>query len=371
MREITSWLNESSYIKPLSPGCKMCANGSKLVLLITGTCPASCYYCPLSFKKGGKDVIYADEWRLKNEDDIDTILKEANYIEAEGAGITGGDPLQKPERTIRYIDLLKDEFGETFHIHLYTSGLVNEKSISDIIAAGLDELRFHPPPTIWETMQDSPLSKTIQRALDTSADIALEVPAIPYQQKQLICLINWAEQIGIQWINLNELEFSERNTEALEQKGFMVKDDISAAALDSQETAIAALQHIALTDYNIGIHYCSSSFKDGIQLTNRIKRRAKNIARNIDIITEEGTILKGIINPAGNTTLTDLATQLQQEFNQPKTSIYINKKQKRIELHLNDLEKIAKKLTKQGHNCYIIEEYPTADQLEVERIPLP
>jgi uncharacterized protein len=371
MREITSWLNDSSYIKPLSPACEMCAKGSKLVLLITGECPAACYYCPLSFEKGGKDVIYADEWKLKNEDDIKTLLQEATYIDAEGAGITGGDPLSKPERTIRYINLLKDQYGPSFHIHLYTSGLINTDSIPDIVAAGLDELRFHPHPTHWENMENSPLSKTIHRALDTSADIALEVPAIPYKQKQLISLINWADQIGIQWINLNELEFSERNTDALEQRGFRVKDDISAAALNSQETAFTVLQHIALTDYNIGVHYCSASFKDGIQLTNRLKRRARNIARPIDIVTDEGTILKGIIQPAKQTTLDELAELLQQEFKQTKKHFAINKKQKRIELHIDNLEKIAKKLTIQGHSCYIIEEYPTADKLEVERIPLP
>ena len=35
------------------------------------------------------------------------------------------------------------------------------------------------------------------------------------------------------------------------------------------------------------------------------------------------------------------------------------------------LEKIAGDLKKQGFECYMIEEYPTADQLEVERAPLP
>ena len=371
MKEITSWLNGSSYIEPLSPGCTMCARGSKLVVLITGVCPANCFYCPLSFKKGGKDVIYADEWKLKNEDDVKTLLTEAQYIEAEGAGITGGDPLSRWERTVRYITLLKNEFGSSFHIHLYTSGLDNADRIPDIVSAGLDELRFHPNPNYWEDMDKSPLAKTIIKSLDTSADIAIEVPVIPHWQKQLIRLIEWAEQQGIRWVNLNELEFSERNEAALEKRGFQVKDDISAAALGSQETAIAVLQHIALSDANIGVHYCSSSFKDGIQLTNRIKRRAKNIARDSDIITEEGTILKGIIQPAAGASLSNLVIILQNVFQLPKTSFYINKKQKRIELHLDTLEKIARDISKQGYQCFIIEEYPTADKLEVERIPIP
>jgi pyruvate formate-lyase activating enzyme-like uncharacterized protein len=371
MKEITSWLHESSYIEPLSPGCSMCARGSKLVVLITGLCPASCFYCPLSFEKGGKDVIYADEWKLKNEDDIATLIQEARYIEAEGAGITGGDPLTKWERTIRYIDLLKSEFGSSFHIHLYTSGIENTDKIPDIIAAGLDELRFHPHPNHWDDMEHSPLASVITKALETSTDIAIEIPVIPQWQKKIIHLIKWAERQGVHWINLNELEFSERNADNLEIKGFDVKDDISSAAINSQETAISILQHVTLTDWNIGVHYCSSSFKDGIQLTNRIKRRAKNIARDIDIITEEGTILKGIIEPPTGSSLLDLQKFLKDKFHLPSNTFFINEHQKRIEVHIDILEKLAQNLSRQGYRCFIIEEYPTADKLEVERIPVP
>ena len=51
--------------------------------------------------------------------------------------------------------------------------------------------------------------------------------------------------------------------------------------------------------------------------------------------------------------------------------IVINKEKNRIELGLWILEKIAADLKKQGFECYMVEEYPTADTLEVERIPLP
>ncbi|MEA2055126.1 MAG: hypothetical protein U9O96_08515 [Candidatus Thermoplasmatota archaeon] len=48
-------------------------------------------------------------------------------------------------------------------------------------------------------------------------------------------------------------------------------------------------------DISVPIHYCSSSFKDGIQLRRRIMRRARNVAKLYDVITEDGTLLKGII----------------------------------------------------------------------------
>ncbi|MFO8078101.1 MAG: radical SAM protein, partial [Thermoplasmatota archaeon] len=228
MKTTTQWLKNSQYISSLSQGCKQCAQGSKLVLLITGLCPASCFYCPLSFKKKGNDVIYANEWKLKNENDAEIILKEAALMNAQGAGITGGDPLSVWKRTIRYIHLLKNHYGEHFHIHLYTSGLVHQEHIREVIDAGLDEIRFHPLPQTWMNMQKNPVNKAITAAVQTNAKIAIEIPAIPGMKKEIIHLIKWAEKQHIDYINLNELEFSEQNENALYQKGFTTKNDLSA-----------------------------------------------------------------------------------------------------------------------------------------------
>ena len=129
MKKIIPWLNESSYVGPLSQACRMCARGSKMVILITGLCSAKCFYCPLSARKSGKDRIFANEWELENENDIDKLLKEAEYIDADGAGITGGDPLLVWKRTKNFIKILKDSFGANFHIHMYTSGLKNSEYI--------------------------------------------------------------------------------------------------------------------------------------------------------------------------------------------------------------------------------------------------
>jgi len=103
MKTINKWLNESSYTTPLSPACKMCADGSKMVVLITGLCPAKCFYCPLSLEKTGKDRIFADEWELDDEKDVEKLLKEGELIDATGAGITGGDPRLRVSYSSLYI----------------------------------------------------------------------------------------------------------------------------------------------------------------------------------------------------------------------------------------------------------------------------
>ncbi|MFO7678144.1 MAG: radical SAM protein [Thermoplasmatota archaeon] len=348
----------------------MCAQGSKMVVLITGLCSAHCYYCPLSFEKGQKDIIYADEWKLNNENDTKKLIREAEYITAKGAGITGGDPLLVWERTQKYIILLKDTFGSDFHIHLYTSGLIHTNKISSLISAGLDEIRFHPSPQYWNCMNTSPYAQVIRKSVDESIDVAIEIPVIPTMENEIIQMIQWADTNQLQWVNLNELEFSERNVQALMSKGYEVKDELSAAVQNSQETALNVISQIQQQKLEIGVHYCSVSFKDGIQLQNRIKRRAQKIAKEYEVITKDGTLLKGIIIPT-NITLKELYRSIQQTYHISKKYIHMNTEKNRLEIGAWILEKIADNITRQGHACYMIEEYPTADRLEVEKIPLP
>ncbi|MCX6662568.1 MAG: radical SAM protein [Euryarchaeota archaeon] len=370
MKKITPWLHDSTYVAPLSPACRMCAKGEKMVVLVTGVCSTKCFYCPLSFKKGGTDRIFADEWELDNERDTEKLVREAEYIEASGAGITGGDPLVVWQRVKTYITLLKKTFGESFHIHLYTSALKNADYLSDLVAAGLDEIRFHPLPHTWLNMDTSPIKKTIEHMMESSADVGIEIPVLPKKDKEIFSLISWADQQGLRWVNLNELEFSERNCNDFLSRGYRVKNTISAAVKGSQETAGKIIKMSQKENLKIGVHYCSVSFKDGVQLKNRIIRRAKHIATPYDVITKEGTLIKGVIYPSDQS-LESLLSLLQKTNKIPSRLLHLDYEKERIEIAAWMLEKIGPQLTKQGYRCFIIEEYPTADRLEVERTPIP
>ena len=370
MKQCISWLNESKYIPPLSPACKMCAEGAKLVILATGLCSSDCFYCPLSFKKTGHDCIYADEWELTDEKDTEKLILEAEYIEATGAGITGGDPLLVWERVKHYILLLKETFGSRFHIHLYTSGLINAERLPELIAVGLDELRFHPPPKYWNNMETSPYTDIIHDLIELSADIAIEIPVIPDKETEIFSLIQWAAEERVKWVNLNELEYSERNYKNLDRRGYSMKNELSAAVQRSQDTAYSLLSNSSINDLDIGVHYCSVSFKDGIQLRNRIKRRAKNIVKPFETISDEGTLLKGaIFSPTRS--LQQIQQLLKDDFKVPLQYFFIDQEKNRIEIAAWILEVIAQNLRDLGCECVLVEEYPTADRLEVERIPLP
>ena len=333
----------------LAKGCEHCIDGSKMVLLVTGKCPWGCYYCPVSLEKKGKDVVYANELRAHSDEEI---LAEAESMGATGTGITGGDPLTCMERTTHMIRMLKDRFGQDHHIHLYTATMDLQKA-KVLDEAGLDEIRFHPPRSMWARMEETALAEIASK---TRMDVGIEVPAIPEAEEDLISLVRFATSAGVGFVNLNELEFSESNWDMMGSHGYEVRDEVSSAVLGSEETALKVME-----ECEGNIHFCSSPFKDGVQLRRRLIRKAENVCKDYQGITEDGTIVRGFLyapDPA------KAAAELAEMGVEEDMMEVLDGK---VEVAPWILEEIAEDL---DYKCYISEQYPTADRLEVERTPL-
>ena len=335
---------------PVAKGCEHCINGSKMVLLVTGKCGWGCFYCPVSLEKKGLDVIYANEGRVTTDEEI---IAEAESIDATGTGITGGDPLVVLNRTIHMIELLKGRFGPEHHIHLYTATIDREKA-ARLEAAGLDEIRFHPPVSSWTRMEETGLAEIVS---STKIDVGIEVPAIPGKERELNALVSYATSVGVKFVNLNELEFSESNWGMMEIEGYQVRDDVSSAILGSEETARKVMKANRKAD----IHFCSSSFKDGVQLRRRLIRRAEHICTDYQAITEDGTLVRGYVY----TKDTEAAMERLRALG-VKDGMMVALDGK-VEVAPWILEEVADSL---DDKAYISEQYPTADGLEVERTPL-
>ncbi len=352
--EITRLENDAAYVGDLPEGCKHCAEGSKMVLLVTGNCEGGCWYCPLSEKKKDRSVVYADEKKVECDEEI---INEAESIDATGTGITGGDPLST-DRTLHYIRLLKEEFGDDHHIHLYTQSTDIDK-IQELSKAGLDEIRFHPPVKTWDEIEKSDYKAVLQKVKeDIEIDIGIEIPSIPDRMRETVHLLKEVEGT-IDFVNINELEFSSTNSEELIDRGYEHKSDVSSAVEGSQELALKLLDR----DFDFSIHYCSLGFKDGVQLSNRIKRRAENVAKKSDIITEEGTLIRGVIDSDDRKIMDDL----REIYDLDKESLWYDEDKKCIICPLPLLREISQEL---DVDCYGVEIYPTSDSLEVERWPL-
>ena len=334
----------------VAEGCRHCIDGSKMVLFVTGRCGWNCYYCPVSLEKKGKDVIYANEGRVYTDEEI---IAEAEAMDATGTGITGGDPLLDMDRTVHMIRLLKDRFGKGHHIHLYTATIDPEKA-KRLQDAGLDEIRFHPPESVWTEMSSTRLRETVE-SLDI--DVGVEVPALPHRERELNALVAYCREVGVDFVNLNELEFSESNWDMMEAYGYSVRDELSSAVDGSRETAVAVLKANKRAD----VHFCSSTFKDGIQLRRRLIRRAEHTAKPYQQVTEDGTLVRGYLYAK------DLGAAESELRSMGVPEDMYEVLQDRIEVAPWILEDIADSVE---HRCYLSEQYPTADGLEVERTPL-
>lgn len=262
-------------------GCEICLRGAKLVLFVTGVCDKSCYYCPLSERRRGVDAVFADE--VEVEADLDVIL-EARAIDAEGTGVTGGDPVLRLPRVVKYVRMLKRFFGNDHHVHLYTNGKhVTKEVLLRLKEAGVDELRFHPGRREWGK---------IAMAKEAGFVVGAEMPAIPGEGEALMEMVGYLSRAGADFLNLNQLEFCPQNALQMKQRGFVLEKGGMAAVDGSEDVAMSVVRWASDRGVEMPIHYCSSSVKDAVQTKMRLMRRGKNVARPFEVMDAEGVLSK-------------------------------------------------------------------------------
>jgi hypothetical protein len=351
MRQIKKIFSNSRLIGDLPRGCYYCTRGSKLVLFVTGKCNKNCWYCTISEKRWQKSVTLANEREVKSDKEI---IEEAKLIDAEGVGITGGEPLLNLEKTVHFIKLLKKRFGKKFHIHLYTGRSdLTEKELKKLYDAGLDEIRFHLQYD-WNA---------IKKVLKFHWDVGMEVPVIPENFELLKKLILLCENSGVKFLNLNELEFSDRNVKPLTKKGYEVKNNEPTAVKNSEDIANKLLEFAKEYTKKLNVHYCSAATKNIYQLKKRWIRRANNIKKDYEVVDDDGFIEKGIIeikNPKR------ILKELMRKYKIENKLMKI--KNSRVETTIHIAKMLAKK--EKDLKCFMVKEIPIDKPWEVERWPL-
>ena len=325
----------SYCVNDVADGCKLCVKGKKLVLFISGICDVNCYYCSLSDVRKNKDIVWANERICKNVKDIINEVKESN---ATGAGITGGDPFLRFDRTLKYAKALKKNF-KNFHIHIYFP----TKHVSDDklkkLSKYIDEVRFHPQFLIND-VDDIDKIKLSGKYFNKK-NIGIELPLIPEKKEKILdFIIKISPYIG--FVNLNELEIGDTNFKYVVNKYKM--KDYGYVVSGSKEAGLWILKR--LNKSGLKIHLCTAKLKNLYQYKNRL------LLHNIlpyGYRTKEGTARYLVINSI-------------KDFNKLKKykEIYLDKRKNRIILS----EKVASKLIGK-YKIFKIEEYPTYDGKEI------
>ncbi|MCS7102472.1 MAG: radical SAM protein [Candidatus Korarchaeum sp.] len=272
-------------VRGWSDGCDLCWRGAKSVLFITGECPlySSCFYCTIAEWRRGKDLIMVNERVVSNPSDV---LDEVKLSSSLGIGITGGEPLLFPDRVSSYVKLLKEAFGKSFHVHIYTNSLlVDERNLSTLYDAGVDEIRFHTwNEGDWER---------IRLAVSTGFSVGAEIPSIPMEPwiKKLKKLSSFLDSIGAHFLNLNELEFTPSNREKLLGMGMKPRADDEVGVEGSSKAAREVLQYLERETGIMG-YFCPAAQKE-YQVRMRWVRRAASVAKEYETPTDEGTLIYG------------------------------------------------------------------------------
>lgn len=332
-------IEAGSYYSYLTEGCRICRRGAKLVLFVTGECMHSCYYCPISEERKGKDVIFANERPVSSMDDV---LEELELMDAEGASITGGEPLIKLERVIEYLDLFK---SFDLHVHLYTSVAARENVIKKLYEHGLDEIRFHPIDL--KNIKAYEGSLAISKKLGMEA--GFEIPSLRFSQ-EIADILNKYDA----FLNLNELEFSSTNYSKLVEAGYEVGEFYGAEGSDE----IARMYAENVNKF----HYCTALFKDKAQLRRRLIRMAFNHPEFYKV-TKEGTIICGYIEGEGSAI--ERAKKLLEDLNEEYVEV-----EGGIETSIEVVEEWGEHLKAEGLKVSIIERYPTSKRIIIEVTPL-
>jgi hypothetical protein len=262
----------------LAKGCVLCHQGAKMVLFVTGRCDRACWYCPLSSERKGKDTVFANDRRIESPDQV---IEEAENMSALGTGITGGEPLLRLDRVAEYCCLLKGHFGPDHHIHLYTATAPTREELERLHGL-VDEIRFHPPRECWNTVLDTGYIVAAKHAQTMGFAVGIEVPALPGLE-QLVPALPYLD-----FLNINELEWGETNATAMREHGYEPEDETHNAVHGARGWADELLRHEK-------VHWCASSFKDSVQFRERLKRIATNTARAFDEVTEDGTVVYGVL----------------------------------------------------------------------------
>ncbi len=363
---------EKTHNGHLAKGCIECILGKKSVLFITGKCHYKCFYCPISDDKRNIDIVKINEFVVKKPDTpegIQEVIAEINMCSSVGVGITGGDPLADMKRTCMYIKALKKEFGKKFHIHLYTSlPFLTKERLKNLEEAGLDEIRFHID------IDNEPSWETIELVKECGLIIGIEIPVLPGKKDLLEKLLKYIKTTDfIKFVNLNELEYSDISEMTLTEKGYLVKNSLSYGITNSEETAKELVKYGKSID--LAVHYCSASFKDRVQLGNRLRRRAENAALPLDIVDEDGLLTRGEIRLEiiDKKKLEEMASQLQEEFGIPEELLFVEIERLLIapwilkEMVSEIIDDIETFPWQKDVEISIVKEYPTSDHFLVEK----
>lgn len=265
--------------RDLSPGCRICAAGRWSCLFVNGRCNARCFFCPTE----QEHVAIAETSGVRFEDPREYVEYVATFG-YEGVGLSGGEPLLTPDRTLAFARAVKRRLGAGVYLWLYTNGiLATEDALRQVADAGVDEVRFDLAATGYRL-------DAVTRACALVPRVTVEIPAVPEDEETVAALLPRLRDAGVRHLNLHQLRLTPHNREKLVRRGYAFVPGPRVTVLGSELTALRLLRRALETGVGLPVNYCSFIYKSAYQKAGAGLRQAPFMAEPYERVTATGAI---------------------------------------------------------------------------------
>lgn len=288
----------------LAPGCKTCMEGKWSCLFINGRCNGRCFYCPTPQDEVGEPA--TNHLAFPSPDDYAAYVAALGFT---GMSISGGEPFLTFERSLAYIQAVRERLGAGIHIWLYTNGTrVTREKLRRLASAGLDEIRFDIG-AINYTLKKPAMADGI------IPTVTVEIPMVPEEKERLQHLLAPMASAGISHLNLHQLRLTPHNIRHLAWKEYTFLHGNRTTILESELGALEIVRHALEHHLDLGVNYCSFVYKQRYQGAGARTRAAETICKPWESITRNGYIRKVCLLGNG-APLNAVTTQLHEDGHQ-------------------------------------------------------
>ena len=325
--------------KKISPGCNICGEGYWSCLFINGICNANCFYCPAEQKD--ESVPTTNTIEFPTVEEYIAVIKKFGF---KGVSISGGEPFLTFEKSLKYIEAIRNEFGSAMYIWLYTNGiLATKEKLLKLKEAGLNEIRFDLSAVNYKL-------DAIKLAVGVIDCVTVEIPAIPEDFEKLKMLIQDLKSLDVNFLNLHQIRCTPFNYKKLIKRGYTFLHGAKIVVLESELTALRLIQYNIESKINFPINYCSFIYKYRYQNRAARIRHAREVCNPHEEITETGLIRNLVIRANPEKVAQIIEKLLQHDLDESLWSLNYHKDTLTFHSRLWDI--VAKENLPIGVNYY-------------------
>lgn len=271
------------HLGPLSRGCQLCGTPSGIFHFINRDCTRTCFFCPQDRTKNPDLQPWTDGLWFENDDVFIHYLKTFHI---KRVGFTGGEPLLALDKLLSRIRSIRAHLGSDVYLWLNTNGdLANKDTLNQLQAAGLDEIKFNISALDYDL---APVKLARAGGIPV---VTVEIPAIPEHFETVKKAMLEMDALGVDYLNLIQLEVSRDNYKALDLTRYHVLP--RSNLLPVFESEICSLELMLFRQENrlrLPVSYCGFPYRFELTNAQRSIRYNQFDLKGWEEVTEAGFI---------------------------------------------------------------------------------